>query len=89
MLRRHHYEHAFEDYLRAQRLPYVAVDEAKKARWPRRVVPHHAQPTRRADRESSLKSFDVVLYDQPEGQSRVNLLVEVKGRKIARRKPAR
>ncbi|MDX2018376.1 MAG: HYExAFE family protein [Planctomycetota bacterium] len=88
MLRRHHYEHAFEDYLRAQRLPYVAVDEAKKAALPEgesfRIT--HSTPGE-PDRESSLKSFDVVLYDQPEGQSRVNLLVEVKGRKIARRKP--
>ena len=29
--RRFHYEQAFEHYLRANRVPYVAVDEAKKA----------------------------------------------------------
>jgi hypothetical protein len=32
--RRHHYEAAFEQYLRATRVPYVAVDEAKKALLP-------------------------------------------------------
>lgn len=32
MTRRHiHYEAAFEDYLRSQGMPYIAVDEAKKA----------------------------------------------------------
>jgi hypothetical protein len=88
MLRRHHYEHAFEDYLRSRRLAYVAVDEAKKAALPEgesfRIT--HSAPGE-PDRESSLKSFDVVLYDQPVGDQRMNLLVEVKGRKVARRKP--
>jgi hypothetical protein len=32
--RRHHYEQAFEVYLRSRRIPYVAVDEAKKALLP-------------------------------------------------------
>ncbi len=32
--RRHHYEQAFEEYLRSRRIPYVAVDEAKKALLP-------------------------------------------------------
>lgn len=32
--RRHHYEQAFEAYLRSRRIPYVAVDEAKKALLP-------------------------------------------------------
>lgn len=33
--RRHHYEQAFEAFLRDQRIPYVAVNEAKKALVPR------------------------------------------------------
>ena len=41
-----HYEAAFEDYLRRQQIPYVAVDEAKRAIFGR----------------VSLKSFDFVVY---------------------------
>src|ERR1043165_9765394 len=41
-----HYEAAFEDYLRRKGLPYVAVDEAKKA-----LVAG-----------AKLKSFDFVVY---------------------------
>jgi hypothetical protein len=48
--RRFHYEQAFEHYLRANRVPYVAVDEAKKS-----LLPPNA-PAR------SLKSFDFVVY---------------------------
>lgn len=44
--RRVHYESAFEDYLRSQGLPYVVVDDAKKAIFGR----------------IALKSFDVVVY---------------------------
>lgn len=31
--RENHYEAAFEEYLRTRRIPYVAVDEAKRSRW--------------------------------------------------------
>ncbi len=48
--RRFHYEQAFEHYLRANRIPYVAVDEAKKT-----LVPS-------AGGNRSLKSFDFVVY---------------------------
>jgi hypothetical protein len=48
--RRFHYEQAFEHYLRANRVPYVAVDEAKKSLLPK------GAPAR------SLKSFDFVVY---------------------------
>ena len=48
--RRFHYEQAFEHYLRANRVPYVAVDEAKKS-----LVPKEAPI-------GSLKSFDFVVY---------------------------
>lgn len=41
-----HYESAFEDYLRRKGLPYVAVDEAKKALFA----------------GAKLKSFDFVVY---------------------------
>lgn len=51
--RRHHYERAFERYLRANRLPYIAVDEAKKALLPGRVG------------AGALKSFDFVVYRRP------------------------
>ncbi len=48
--RRFHYEQAFEHYLRANRVPYVAVDEAKKALLP----PGEAM--------AAIKSFDFVVY---------------------------
>ncbi|MGP1310299.1 MAG: HYExAFE family protein [Phycisphaerales bacterium] len=73
--RRHHYEQAFEGYLRARRVPYVAVDEAKNALLPEGARFGHAAD----DVERSLKSFDFVVYGA-EG----NLLLDVKGRKIAR-----
>ena len=81
--RRHHYEKAFEDFLRARRIPYVAVDEAKKA-----LLPESASLRVREDdggvglAEHALKSFDFVLYG-----SGVNLLAEVKGRRIPRSRP--
>lgn len=79
--RRHHYEHAFEGYLRARRIPYVAVDEARKALLPeahslRLVSAGATEPARAA----ALKSFDFVIYGQGS-----NILVEVKGRRVARR----
>ena len=43
-----HYEAAFEDYLRSRQLPYVAVDEAKKALFA----------------GASLKSFDFLVYSE-------------------------
>jgi hypothetical protein len=49
--RRFHYEVAFERYLREQAIPYVAVDEAKRALQGART-PH------------TLKSFDFVVYSQ-------------------------
>ncbi|MEK6701872.1 MAG: HYExAFE family protein [Planctomycetota bacterium] len=84
--RRHHYEHAFEAYLRERRVPYVAVDEARKA-----LIPHsHGEELRESHEvnegpadplpEAALKSFDFVIYGQGS-----NLLIEVKGRRIGRR----
>lgn len=70
MQRRHHYEQAFEAYLRRRRIPYVAVDEAKKALLP-------PSGTVRDEHGVALKSFDFVIY----GESS-NLLVECKGRRV-------
>ncbi|MGQ0628326.1 MAG: HYExAFE family protein [Phycisphaerales bacterium] len=66
---RYHAERAFESYLRARRIPYVAVNEARRALLPLEA----ASPA-----DDRLKSFDFVVY----GRDR-NLLVEVKGRRLA------
>lgn len=72
--RRHHYEHAFEGFLRDQRVPYISVDEAKKSLLPERT----RMTTRACDAApEKLKNFDFVIYG--EGG---NLLVEVKGRRL-------
>lgn len=73
--RRHHYEAAFEEYLRCRRIPYVAVDEARKT-----LLPADARPMRGPAAAGPLKSFDFVLYGPDE-----NLLAEVKGRKVVGR----
>src|SRR5882724_5327501 len=77
--RRHHYEHAFEEYLRARRIPYVAVDEARKALLPRGPMATVRSPED-IGAAASLKSFDFVIYGQG-----ANLLVEVKGRQVKHR----
>jgi len=59
-----HYEAAFEAYLRHRGIPYVAVDEAKRALFA------HAK----------LKSFDFVVYTSKKPEPKPNLLIEVKGR---------
>ncbi len=79
--RRHHYELAFEHYLRERRVPYVAVDEARKALLPEDARLLVSEP---GLGQKSLKSFDFVLYGRD-----ANLLVEIKGRKVARRKRPR
>ncbi len=85
--RRHHYEQAFEAFLRQQRIPYVAVNEAKKALLPNgasfRIDAGDVDGSPvRPDTGQSLKSFDFVVY----GDQR-NLLVEVKGRRLPKRSP--
>lgn len=72
--RRHQYERAFESFLRVRQIPYVAVNEAKKA-----LLPEGASLMVSACERGprSLKSFDFVVYG-----SGVNLLVEIKGRKL-------
>jgi hypothetical protein len=49
--RRFHYEVAFEHYLRSKSIPYVAVDEARRAMVDQSL-------------KLSLKSFDFVVYSQ-------------------------
>lgn len=80
MQRRYHYEQAFENYLRTRRIPYVAVDEARKALLPDRGGSWEAFVSQSG--VGSLKSFDFVIYGAD-----ANLLVECKGRKLARRSP--
>ncbi|MFM9958028.1 MAG: HYExAFE family protein [Phycisphaerales bacterium] len=79
--RRHHYEVAFEEYLRARRIPYVSVNEARKALLPPDASFSVRTDPAEASATQSLKCFDFVVYSD-----RVNLLVDVKGRKVARRK---
>jgi hypothetical protein len=79
MARRHlHYERAFEGFLRARRIPYVAVDEARKS-----LVPGEMGA---AGDHGALKSFDFVIYGidscAPGLGLTGNLLVDVKGRRI-------
>lgn len=77
--RRHQYERAFESFLRARRIPYVAVNEAKKAILPDRAALKIAGP----DSARTLKSFDFVIYG-----SVTNLLIEIKGRRLATTRPS-
>jgi hypothetical protein len=79
MARRHHYERAFEEYVRRERIPYVSVDEARKALLPEGASLGTIAPG--ADKQTTLKSFDYVIY----GQSS-NLLVDIKGRKVTGRR---
>lgn len=60
-----HYESAFASRLRAERIPFLSVDEARRTLLP-------ANRHTRAD----LKSFDFIVYG-PTG----NLLIDVKGRR--------
>lgn len=75
--RRHHYERAFEAYLRDRRIPYVAVNEARKALLPPKARLRLDAPGERR----ALKSFDFVVYGE-----NTNLLIEIKGRKVPARK---
>ena len=85
MQTRHHYERAFERFLRDNRIPYVAVDEARKA-----LLPENAPLAASRDRGEpmrALKSFDFVVYAAPDDPRTPNLLVDIKGRKVPRSAP--
>ncbi len=82
-LRRFHYDAAFERYLRRRQIPYIAVDEAKRA-----IVkndPGSGPAPSFVSGPIKLKSFDFVVYSRHND----NLLVEVKGRKLGGCGPAR
>lgn len=88
MQRRHHYEQAFETYLRAQRVPYVAVDEARKALLPENARLTVTDSEGEPGRPRSLKSFDFVIYPHAASAgtgNTANLLIDVKGRKVSSR----
>src|SRR5688572_5810661 len=77
--RRHHYERAFEEYLRSRRIPYVSVDEARKALLPDSAQLRLSSPD--ASKQSALKSFDFVVSGDG-----MNRLVVVKGRRVTPRR---
>lgn len=77
--RRHQYERAFEFFLRSRQIPYVAVNEAKKALLPDASSLAVTTPE---EGQRGLKSFDFVIYG-----SGSNLLVEIKGRRLNARSP--
>lgn len=70
-----HYEQAFEQYLRVRKIPFVSIEQA------RRILAGGDDPSNWRVTSDGLKSFDCVIYGDQE-----NLLVEVKGRRIAPRK---
>lgn len=67
--RRFHYDQAFERYLRGRGIPYVAVDEARRA--------ISGGGGGGGPDPAKLKNFDFVVYSR----SGSNLLVDVKGRR--------
>lgn len=96
--RRFHYDLAFEYYLRDRAIPYVAVDEAKRALFTCKTStdqgsektttttttgPNPAEPFPEENKPIRLKNFDFVVYNS-KGR---NLLVDVKGRKHSGRRP--
>ena len=80
--RRHHYERAFEEFLRSRRIPYVAVDEARKTLLPEGAFAPASSVESDGPARGALKSFDFVIYGQPGG----NLLVDIKGRRVSPRR---
>jgi hypothetical protein len=86
--RRHHYERAFESFLRARRIPYVAVDEARKS-----LVPMGGTiGGEDTGSGPALKSFDFVIYGSQgaanplaSGPDGANLLIDIKGRRVGAR----
>jgi hypothetical protein len=80
--RRHHYERAFEEYLRSRRIPYVSVDEARKALLPDAASLRLRTPSGDGrETPAALKSFDFVVYGDG-----ANLLLDVKGRRVVPRR---
>ncbi len=90
--RRHHYERAFEGYLREQRLAYMAVNEARRALLPRDAKLLLERGKDGSQDRRAIKNFDFVVYgdqqsrieDAFDGGAADNLLVEIKGRRLPR-----
>jgi hypothetical protein len=79
--RDNHYEAAFEAYLRARRIPYVAVDETRRSLGG--AVGSSVVPTEGATDEASLKSLDFIVSPRSSpGQPGGSWLVDVKGRRF-------
>jgi len=76
--RDNHYEAAFEAWLRAMRVPYVAVNESHRALLPAAGC-HGLQPDSAAASEHSLKSADFIVSPAAACQS---WLVDIKGRQF-------
>lgn len=72
--RDNHYEAAFEAFLRDRRMPYVAVDEAKRS-----LVPSRSRGMADEDETQTLKSVDFIVSPPAGGGS---WLVDVKGRRF-------
>ncbi|MEM1424482.1 MAG: HYExAFE family protein, partial [Planctomycetota bacterium] len=72
---REHYERAFAWYLRENRVPYISVDEARRALLPDDASLSVAVGGEEAPR--TLKNFDFVAYT-----AHGNYLVDIKGRKV-------
>lgn len=82
--RRHQAERAFEKLLRARRIPYVAVNEARKSLLPTAPVDHTGDDRAGDEPRTALKNFDFIVYGQAS-----NLLIEVKGRSVPATRAAR
>jgi hypothetical protein len=76
--RRHHHELAFEAHLRERRVPYLAVDEARRILLPPGATFRVERSDGAAAGPGRLKSFDFALYAPGN-----NLLIDVKGRRMA------
>ena len=75
-----HYERAFERYLRARRVPYVAIEQARDVllgRSDSTSARARGLSSTGVDGHKGLKYFDFVVYGQ-----QTNLLVELKGRRV-------
>lgn len=92
--RRHHYEHAFERYLRDSRIPYISVNEAKKSLLPDRARLTTRSMSGRLAPEGSADGAIGGKTDELEDPKKLknfdfvvygqgtNLLVEIKGRRL-------
>jgi len=83
----HHYERAFEASLRARRIPYVSVNEARKSLLPPiGRFPDLARACREAGESGlpdAIKNFDFILYG-----AGGNTLVDIKGRRLSSPSPS-